>query len=69
MLLVVGRVCRCASGKGREIAYRLRSCGTVAVPPAAKHLPSFREEAPLRWYQAVGAVLGQPSFELGIDPI
>jgi hypothetical protein len=69
MLLVFGRVDGCASGKRRENAYRLRSCGTVAVPPAAKRLPSFREEAPLRWYQAVGILLDQPSLGLDIDPI
>jgi hypothetical protein len=67
--LVVGRVVEYVSIRRREIAYRSRSCGTVAVPPAAKHLPSFREEAPLRWYQAVGVLLGQPSFGLGIDSI
>ena len=50
-----------ASSKQREVSYRLRSCGKEAALPAAKHLPSFREEAPPRWYQAVGVLLGQPS--------
>lgn len=67
--LVVGRVINTASSRRLEIAYRSRSCGTVAVPPAEKRLPSFREEAPLRWYQAVGVLLGQPYFGLDIDQI
>jgi hypothetical protein len=39
----------------------------MAVPPVAKHLPSFREVVPPRWFQAVGVLLGQPSFGLDID--
>lgn len=52
-----------------EDAYLSRSCGTVAVLPVAMHHPSFREEVPPRWYQALGVLLGQPSFELGSDLI
>jgi hypothetical protein len=48
-----------------KVAYRLQSCGRVADPPAVRRLPSFREEAPPRWYQAVGVLLGQPSLGLG----
>ena len=50
-----------------EDAYLSRNCGTVAVLPVAMHHPSFREEAPPRWYQALGVLLGQPSFGLGND--
>lgn len=52
-----------------EYAYLSRSCGTVAVLPVAMHHPSFREEVPPRWYQALGVLLGQPSFGLGNDQI
>ena len=50
-----------------EDAYRSRSCDTVVVLPVAMHHPSFREEVPPRWYQALGVLLGQPSFELDND--
>jgi hypothetical protein len=39
----------------------------VAVLPVAMHHPSFREEVPPRWYQALGVLLGQPSLGLGND--
>lgn len=47
-----------------EYAYLSRSCDRVAVLPVVMHHPSFREEVPPRWYQALGVLLGQPSFEL-----
>lgn len=50
-----------------EHAYLSRSCGTVAVLPVVMHHPSFREEVPPRWYQALGVLLGQPSFGLGSE--
>jgi hypothetical protein len=53
------------SGMRLEYAYLSRSCGTVAVLPAAMHHPSFREEVPPRWCQALGVLLGQPSSGLG----
>jgi hypothetical protein len=49
------------SVKRLKYAYLSRSCDTVAVLPAAMHHPSFREEVPPRWCQALGVLLGQPS--------
>lgn len=48
--------------KRLEYAYLSRSCDTVEALPAAMHHPSFREEVPPHWYQALGVLLGQPSF-------
>jgi len=57
----------------KYLTYLSRSCGTEAVLPAGMHHPSFREEVPPRWYQALGVLLGQPSFGLGLklgnDPV
>lgn len=50
----------------KQLTYLSQSCGTVAVLPAVMHHPSFREEVPPRWYQALGVLLGQPSFGLGL---
>lgn len=56
---------RCVPRQRLRYAYLSRSCGTVAVLPVVMHHPSCREEAPPRWCQALGVLLGQPSFGLG----